>query len=125
MIKRYKLKNGVTHEFLLANGCKEGGAWIDGNAVFYISKPLVNEISLNIGFPNDLGKWNDCYYVLVLDENFGQPYTPLFYNYAQTRIRGGKPFKLLSRVIAAYNKTMDSLPFFEELPPKKLADFLM
>lgn len=123
MIKRYKLKDGVTHEFLLANGCKEGGVWIDESAVFYISKPLVDEVSLNIGFPDDLSKWNDVYYILVLDEDFGQPYTP-FYHYAQTRIRGGKPFKFLSRVIAAYNKTMDSLPFFEELPPKKLADFL-
>ena len=123
MIKRYKLKDDVTHEFLLANGCKEGGAWIDGNSVFYISKPLVDEVSLNIAFPDDLGKWNDVYYILILDEDFGQPYTP-FYRYAQTRINGGKPFKFLQMVINKYNKVMDSLPFFEELPPKKLADFL-
>ena len=123
MIKRYKLKDGVTYEFLLANGCKEGGAWIDESAVFYISKPLVDEVSLNIAFPKDLSRWDDFDYILVLDEDFGQPYTP-FYHYAQTRIRGGKPFKFLQMVINKYNKVMDSLPFFEELPPKKLADFL-
>ena len=123
MIKHYKLKDGVTHEFLLVNGCKEGGVWIDESAVFYISKPLVDEISLNIAFPKELNKWNDFDYILVLDEDFGQPYTP-FYRYAQTRIRGGKPFKFLQMVINKYNKVMDSLPFFEELPPKKLADFL-
>jgi len=123
MIKHYKLKEDITRDDLFKDGCEEGGSWIVEDGIYYISKPLVDEISLNIAFSDDLSKWNDFDNVLVLDEDFGQPYMP-FYQYAKTRIEGGKPFMFLSRVITAYNKAMDSLPFLDELPQKKLIDFL-
>ena len=124
MIKRYKLKDGLTHEFLIENGCKEGGRFVHPDGIFHIYRNLVDSIELDIAFPADLSEWNDYDYILVLDDDFGQPYTPFYNYYARMRITGAKPGPYVRKVVTAYNKIMDSLPFFEELPPKKLADFL-
>ena len=61
---------------------------------------------MNIAFPDDLSEWNDFDFVLVLDEEFGQPYTP-FYG-------AKKHFEFLDRVIKRYNAIMTSMTLFEE-----------
>lgn len=72
----------------------------------------LQSITLNIVFPEDLSKWNDFDYVLVLDDEFGQPYVP-FYDYMSGRIKETFPF--LEAVIISYNEIMSSLPYLEEI----------
>lgn len=74
-------------------------------------KSLGHEITLNIGFPEDLSKWNDLDYILVLDEDFGQPYGP-FYHYMYNQI---KSFVSLLNVVHAYNEEMSKLEYLEEI----------
>ena len=66
---------------------------------------------MNIAFPEDISKWNDFDYVLVLDEDFGQPYTP-FYNHYEDE-DDSNYFEFLRNVVEAYNAKMDSLSFLE------------
>lgn len=121
MIKRYKLKDEIDAEFLLKNGCKEGGTYVQPDAKYLIFRTLCDSISLDIAFPEDLSRWNDDDYILVIDEDFGQPYGPFYKFYAQKRIEGYSPF--LTKVMKKYNEVMDSLPFFEERK-MSLKDFL-
>lgn len=121
MIKHYKLKDGIDAEFLLKNGCKEGGSYVQEDAKYVIFRPLHGSITVDIAFPEDLSKWNDDDYILVIDEDFGQPYGPFYKFYAQKRIEGYSPF--LTKVMKKYNEVMDSLPFFEERK-MTLKDFL-
>lgn len=74
--------------------------------------PLVDSITVNIGFPEDLSKWNDFDYILVLDEDFGQPYVP-FYHYLNKELK--EPFPFLEKVIQKYNKTLRHLSYLEEI----------
>lgn len=74
--------------------------------------PLVDSITVNIGFPEDLSKWNDFDYILVLDEDFGQPYSP-FYHYLNEELK--EPFPFLEKVIQKYNKTLRHLLYLEEI----------
>ena len=72
---------------------------------------LCHEISIIIAFPEDFSKWNDIDYVLILDEDFCQPYGP-FYHYMEGKI---KLFPVLEEVIQKYNEFMSSLIFLEEI----------
>ena len=75
---------------------------------FFVS--LGHDITLNIGFPEDLTKCNDFDYILVLDEEFGQPDGP-FYHYMNNEI---EPFPGLLEVVHAYNEEMSKLEYLEE-----------
>lgn len=116
-IKRYKMKNGTTEETIrqcLGRRLKNGGTWISENAKTFALFPLYEDVSVHIAFPEDLSKWDDYNNVLVLDEEFGQPYTP-FYAYIDER----KPdwfevFPFLERVVQEYNRAMSTLPFLED-----------
>lgn len=121
MIKHYILKPEVDHEFLLKNGCQEGGSYICPDAKYMLFRALDDSINLDISFPEDLSKWNDFDYILVIDEAFGQPYTPFYKYYARKRIDGYSPY--LSKIVKKYNEVMDSLPFFKE-EKRSLKDFL-
>ena len=73
---------------------------------------LKDDITINIVFPKNLSEWNDFDYILVLDEEFCQPYTP-FYAFMDDPKRGSFPY--LGEVVKAYNEFMASLPYLEEV----------
>ena len=79
---------------------------------------LCHEISVIIAFSEDLSRWNDFDYVLVLDEEFCQPYGP-FYHFMSGEIK--EPWNGLKEVIEAYNEFMSSLIFLEEIDDENLS----
>lgn len=111
-INRYKLKDGVTKDDLLKLGFRPGGTYIKEDADISWFRTLVDSISLDIAFPEDISKWNDFDYVIVIDEDFGQPYTPFYSHYEDDE--DSECFVFLRKVITAYNKVMDSLGFLEK-----------
>lgn len=125
VINHYKLRDGVTLDDIQKDIVNRkgksiephalfgvGGSWINERDAHFISCQCGNEdISLNIGFPADLSLWNDFDDVLVMDENFAQPYDP-FYIYMD-REKDSKPFPFLLNVIGHYNRIMDSFSFLE------------
>lgn len=86
--------------------------YVNENSVGGFWEPLFQEISVIIAFPENLSEWNDFDYILVLDEDFGQPYGP-FYHFMNGEIE--KPWGYLKEVIEAYNEFMSSLIFLEEI----------
>lgn len=110
IINRYKLKDGIMLEEILKEleerniPHTEGGGYIHKDSYWSFWKNLVGDIEVCVALPKDLSEWNDEDYVLVLDDAFGQPYTPF---YSEHRF----PFML--NVIGHYNKFMDSLDFLE------------
>jgi len=123
IINRYKLRDGTTIEDVEAEVIRrrtekikphmlfcKGGTWINDRAVHFISCWCGDEdISLNIGFPEDLSTWDDFDDVLVLDEDVGQAYYP-FYD-ADENEKERFPFVL--NIIGTYNRIMDSFEFLE------------
>ena len=115
-IKRFKLKDGVTIDDIKKEykSLREGGSWIHQDAVYNIFRDVTpqnsrgSEISVCVGFPNDLLKWDDYNFVLVLDEEFGQPYTPFYGDDNE------EPFPFLAGVIRRYNEVMGRFSFLEE-----------
>lgn len=115
-IKRFKLKDYVTLDGIQKRySCLEdGGVYVQKDSVKCMFKTLHGDISATIAFPEDLSKWNDFDYILVLDEEGGQPYFPFYGpNYGENII--GFPF--LVKVIDAYNDWLSSLDFLEEVNP--------
>lgn len=112
-IARFKMRPNVSLNNIKC--IREGGSWIHENTIRFMSIPIYDkyEITLNIGFPEDLSKWNDFDYILVLDEDFGQPYTP-FYSYMGETWQN-KIGSILSTIIQNYNEEMRNLPFLEEI----------
>lgn len=120
-IKRFKLRETpqLTVDELLSNGFKEsencsyvleGAKYIkrfDG-----YRRESNFEYSICIAFKEDL-IFDDYTNVLVLDDDFGQPYTP-FYNLLDSPDREHNPPALVT-VVQDYNKFMSSLTFLEEV----------
>lgn len=115
-IKRYKLKDGTTEEELIAFGAKEGGSY-----KYYLNKFIrVNypkgrfgfDFSINIGFNEDISDWNDYDNVLVMDEDFCQPYTAFYGDNYGKEI---KNFYVIEECIRQYNEYMDSIPFLIQI----------
>ena len=111
--KSYKLKYTPTEEQLIKAGARRGGIWINEESVFYITKcfrlPKYDfEFSISIYFKDDIGDWNDFDNVLVLDEDFLQPYTP-FYGKNYKKEISNHP--CLEYCIEKYNEFMDSIDF--------------
>ena len=116
-IKRFKLKDGITKDDLIALGFKSGGTWVKKDAELFLSKYVCVqgcdfEYSINVAFGQDINDWNDFDNVLILDEDFGQPYTP-FYGENYGKCIAG--FPVLESVIDGYNEFMSGLGIFEEL----------
>ena len=116
-IKRFKLKENITKEDLIALGFKDGGAWIKTDAELFLDKyfcfkKIDFEYSIGIAFSSNINDWNDFDNVLILDEAFCQPYTPF---YGDNYGKDIKNFPALENVISEYNKFMGSLGIFEEL----------
>lgn len=115
-IKRFKLKDNITKDDLIALGFKSGGTWIKKDAELFLSKychykKLDFEYTIDIAFSSDINDWNDFDNVLVMDDDFGQPYTPFYYdNYGKDIT----DFPALEHVISSYNEFMSSLWILEE-----------
>lgn len=119
-IKRFKLKEGrPTQEDLEKYHFREGGSWIIKDAKWFVSKIIRKEDkryqdyedSFNLAFKEDLNDFNDFDNILVLDEEFCQPYTP-FYAYLDGK---AEPFPFLVWVISEYNEWMSCFDFLEEV----------
>lgn len=115
-IKRFKLKDNIARDDLIALGFKSGGSWIKKDAELFMSRCFEDEnssfeYSISIAFSSDINNWNDFDNVLIMDEDFGQPYTP-FYNLYEKEVDG---FPILENVIFKYNDFMSRLGIFEEL----------
>ena len=115
--KSYKLKYTPTEEQLIDAHAKLGGIWINKESVFCISKffrlPKYDfEFSIDICFKEDISDWNDFDNVLVLDEDFGQPYIPF---YGENYKKEISSFPCLEYCIEKYNEFMDSFDFLCEV----------
>lgn len=117
-IKHYKLKQNITPEQIKDAAGRtscivgEGGSWISGDSVFFVSHDIDDgAVSVGIAFPQDLSVWNDYDHVLVLDENFCQPYTPFYEKLQNEDIS----FPYLDAVVTAYNEFMDAIGIFQEV----------
>ena len=113
-IKRYDMNDGVT----IKNLKDAGFISIDPSKYSYYC-PLHNEIELFVCFNiNQDGSlvFDDTTTVQVLDDNFGQWYTPFY--------TSNKPFPFLNIVIFKYNTVMDSLVEKGILKPKVLTEGL-
>ena len=86
--------------------------FVNENSVCRFWDTLCHGVSINIAFPEDLKEWNDFDYILVLDEDFGQPYGP-FYHFMEGKIQ--EPWPVLIEVINAYNEFMTSFDWLEEI----------
>ena len=115
--KSYKLKYTPTEEQLIKElSARSGGFWIDKNSKLYISKSFMLpeydfEFSIDICFKEDISDWNDFDNVLVLDEDFGQPYTTFYTNYKKEVSN----HPCLEHCIEKYNEFMDSFDFLCEV----------
>lgn len=118
MINRYKMKPGWDYKMIedfiqkkMKRTIIHGGKWISEDASHFFSCWLAGEIELYVSLPENLSEWDDFKNVLLLDEDFGQPYTPF---YGLLNRPKQKPFKFLSTVVDKYNEFMDSLEFLEK-----------
>ena len=117
--KSYRLKYIPTKERLIELGARPGGTWINKDSDLYISvvrefPDSCGDFIIYIGFPDfeeGLVEWDDFNFVLVLDDDFGQPYTPF---YGKNYKKDIQNFPCLECVIEAYNKFMDSFDFLCE-----------
>ena len=123
-IKRFKLKDNVTRDDLIELGFRNGGSWIKKDAELFLSRCFeyketefeysisIFEYSISIAFSSDINDWNDFDNVLVLDEDFCQPYTPF---YGDNYGKDITDFPTLENTIFKYNEFMSSLGIFEEI----------
>lgn len=117
-IHSFALKKNVTMDDIRKSvKIQDGGSWIHKESAYFFRETLEDSIELNIAFPEDLSKWNDYDYILILDDDFCQPYTP-FYSYLDTNMDGieddnHKFSEFFLRVVEKYNKVMGSLDFLE------------
>lgn len=123
IINRYKLKEGWTLEriadYIVARRKDKrypfamfgkGGSWINDRTQHFISCQCGDEdISLNIGFPEDLSIWDDYEDILIMDEEAGQPYYPFY----DADHKPEKRFRFVLNIIGNYNRIMDSFEFLE------------
>lgn len=123
VINSYRIKDGVTAAEIKAElkakrlpisvgHC----SYIHKDGLFSTHKMLDGEISVNICWPANLKTWNSFDHVLVLDEDFGQPYVPFYGLDEELRCRPDKPVnKFALNIAGQYNKFMDSLGFLERI----------
>ena len=117
--KSYKLKYIPTTEQLIKLGARPGGTWINQYSEWLFSftgefPGSCGDFIVCIGFPDfekGLAEWDDFSFVLVLDDEFGQPYTPF---YGKNYKKDIQNFPCLEFVIEKYNEFMDSFDFLCE-----------
>nr|DAN92058.1 MAG TPA: hypothetical protein [Caudoviricetes sp.] len=110
--KSYKLKYVPTKEQLIEAHFREGGSWINHDAAWYVTKSIDHALSVSICFKNDISDWNDFDNVLVLDEEFGQPYMQFYGKQYKKEVNN---FPCIERCVEQYNEFMDSFDFLCEV----------
>ena len=104
-IKRYELNDNVTIKKIKKNNFNEGGFMEKIiSPKYHYSKYLLDDIEIHIEIGVNLDEtlyFDDFDNIVVLDDNFCQPYYPFYEN------ENGFPY--LNKVILEYNKTMDGL----------------
>ena len=134
-IKRYKVKDSITKEYLLKKGfSNDGGTWIHKENKLYKTKYIritnkveyktkdgktetrkyMSEFDIEIVFDHDINIWDDSNNVLVINDSCGQPYYP-FYDYLDGKMKHNEIPEILALFVTEYNKYMDSLEFLEEV----------
>lgn len=102
-IKNYELQSNLTIEKLKMSGFLEGGFLKRvPQPKYFINKPLVNSILLHIEIvvnPDQTLSFDDFNNIIVLDDDFCQPYTPFYDESVDSNF--------LNSVIIRYNKIMD------------------
>ncbi len=118
-MNRYRIKPGTTISDIenFAQGKrwifkKGGGSWIYQDAKYVMFIYLDYNISIDMAFPENLEKWDDFNYILVMDEFFGQPYTPF---YDQMKNQDEIPFPVLQKIIDQYNEALNKCTFLERI----------
>lgn len=106
-INRYYINPNTKKEDLIDVGFKSGGSWIIDDAVLFKTYDICNNISISIAFTENILDFNDFDNILVIDEDFGQPYTPFYGDNYGKDIKN----KFIQKIIIGYNKFLDSLPF--------------
>lgn len=113
-VKRFQMKKGTTLAGIEAHyRLLDGGEWINPDAHKFMSIPIMDgDITVNIGFPDEdkFYEWDDIDYVLVFDEDFGQPYGEFYGDNFGDDVQG---FPYLEEVIDSYNRVMSGLDFLE------------
>ena len=125
-INRYDIKKGTTiqdiEEEIKRRTRKKiqpyatfgpGAEWINREDKYLISCEIGDDITLNIGFQNDLDEWDDYDDVFVMDELLGHPHH-LFYVKIDSDNADVLPMHIRN-LVNAYNKTMDSFEFLERM----------
>ena len=113
MVKRFKIKDGVTFDHLRVDPeLLQGGSYIHPDVILVDEKlNIIDGVDLEVGFPQDLTQWNDQYYVLVLDFDAMQPFEP-FYTYVEAESTSSK---VLEKLEIEYNNWMSSRWYLEEI----------
>ena len=114
-INRYKPKL----DGYMPKKARSGGLWIRKDADHFIGQSFkvkdgraVLEFSINVAFVNgSMDEWNDFDSVLIIDDDFGQPYTPFYGKNWGEEITD---FPILEQVIEKYNEFMDKQPYLEK-----------
>lgn len=117
-IRRFRIRPDVTWDDIIKAGAEEGGTWIHKESKMYLHKfycirRISFEFTIYVALLDDLTKWNDFDNVLVLDDDFGQPYTPFYNDWDKGECDDS--FAACYEVVKAYNEFLSSLPFLEEI----------
>ena len=117
IVNKYRIKDNVTKDNIVAELKEkhlpicEAGTYISKDAKFHTFKTLVGSIEVEVAFPENLSAWDSFDHVLVMDDDFGQPYDP-FYEADENEKRR---FPFVLNVIGQYNEFMNSLSFLERI----------
>lgn len=115
-VKRYRLIDGFNlDDWKDKYGFKDGGSWACKDSEHYILKSMLfdnYEFSVYLCLPSEdkIKDWNDYDYMLVIDDDFVQPYDP-FYKHYEEEVDN---YWCLEQLINMYNRWMDSLEFLKE-----------
>ena len=103
--KEYILNDKLKIKTLKKNDFKEGGFMKNVPAPkYFYNKNLIDDIQLHIEIsinPDGTFSFDDFDNIIVLDDNFCQPYYPFY--------TSDNDFPYLNKVIKKYNKAMDEL----------------
>ena len=114
-IKRFRLNQELGRKWLNEKVPPTNAAWIHQKAtrcICYAVNLDEKEIYIDIRFPNDLSTWDDFEFIIVIDEDSGQPYTPF---YAKLDSPNWEGDEFLNAFIRQYNNLLSDLPFLEEI----------
>lgn len=110
----YKLKNNITKDDLLVLGFKEGSWQSQYKDIECLSKSieLVGSIYLYITIKTNPMEFDDFVDILVLDDDFCQPYTPFYGDNYKQNI---DDYSYLQRVVSRYNQVIDLCGSFKKV----------